>query len=73
MESRCCDHGNFPRTHLPGSRLSWPKLAKVRSGLVPTFQRREKKLTVSFGLYNSPRLLYVAHESKLLPSGDIVL
>jgi len=51
-EGRCCDHGNFPRTRLSGSRLSWPKLAKARSGLVPTFQRREKKLAVSFGLYN---------------------
>ena len=24
---------------------------------MPTFQKREKKLVVSFGLYNSPRLL----------------
>jgi len=32
----------------------WPL---TRSGLEPTFQRREKKLAVSFGLYNSPRLL----------------
>ena len=56
-EGRFCDHGNFPGTRLSGSRLSWPKLAKARSGLVPTFQRREKKLAVSFGSYNSPRLL----------------
>jgi len=60
-EGRCCDRGNFPRTRLSGSRLSWPKLAKA--WLVPTFQRREKKLVVSFGLYNSPRLLDVAQES----------
>jgi len=40
------------------------KLAKVRSGLVPTFQRREKKLAVSFGLYNSPRLLDDAQKSR---------
>jgi len=72
-EDRCCDHGNFPRTRLSGSRLSWPRLAKARSGLVPTFQRREKKLAVSFGLYNSPRLLDVAQESRLSPSGDVVL
>ena len=72
-EGRCCDCRNFPRTRLSGSRLSWPRLAKVRSGLVPTFQRREKKLAVSFGLYNSPRLLDVAQESRLSPSGDVVL
>ena len=72
-EGRCCDRGNFPRTRLSGSRLSWRRLAKARSGLVPTFQRREKKLEVSFGLYNSPRWLDVAQESRLSPSGDIVL
>ena len=54
----------FPRTRLSGSRLSWPRLAKARSGLVPTFQRREKKLAVSFGLYNSPRLLDAAHAAR---------
>ena len=64
-EGRCCDRGNFPRTRLSGSRLSWPRLAKARSGLVPTFQRREKNLAVSIGLYNSPRLLDVAQESRL--------
>ena len=53
-EGRCCDHGNFPRTRLSGSRLSWPKLAKARSGLVPTFHRWEEKLAASFELYNSP-------------------
>jgi len=72
-EGRCCDFGSFPRTHLSGSRLSWPKLAKARSGLLPTFQQREKKLAVSFGLYNSPRLLDVAQESRLLLFGDVVL
>jgi len=72
-EGRYCDRGNFPRTRLSGSRLSWPKLAKSRPGLVPTFQRREKKLAVSFGLYNSPKLSDVAQESKLSPSGDVVL
>ena len=71
-EDRCCDRGNFPRTRLAGSQLSWRKLAKVRSGLVPTFQRREKKLAVSFGLYNRPWLLDVAQESRLSPSGDVV-
>ena len=45
---------------------------KARSGLMPTFQRREKRLAVSFGLYNSPRLLDVAQESSLSPSGDVV-
>ena len=64
--------GTFLLTRLSGSRLSWPKPAKARSGLVPTFQRREKKLAVSFGLYNSPRLLDVAQESRLFPSGDVV-
>jgi len=72
-EGRYCDRGNFPRTHLSGSRLSWPKLAKARSGLVPTFPRREKKLAVSFGLYNNPRLLDVAQESRLSPSGVVLL
>ena len=57
---RCYDCGNFPRTHLSGNLLSWPKLAKARSGLVPMFHQWEKKLAVSFGLYNSPRLLGVA-------------
>jgi len=27
---RCCDRGNFPRTRLSDSRLSWPKLAKAK-------------------------------------------
>jgi len=39
-QGRCSDHGNVPRTRLFGNRLSWPKLAKARSGLVPTFHRR---------------------------------
>jgi len=65
--------GNFPRTRLSGSRLSWPRLVKARSGLVPTFQQREMKLAVSFGLYNSPRLLDVAQEYRLSPCGDVVL
>ena len=60
-QGRCCDRGNFPR------------LPKARSGLEPTLQQREKKLVVSFGLYNSPRLLDVAQESRLSPSGDVVL
>ena len=64
-EGRCCDLGNLPRTRLSGSGLSWPKLVKTRSGLVPTFHRWEKKLAVSFGLYNSLRLLDVAQESRL--------
>jgi len=72
-KGRCCNCGNFPRTLLSGSRLSWLRLAKARSGLVPTFQRREKKLFFSFGLYNSPSLLDVAQESRLSPSGDVVL
>jgi len=71
-EGRYCDCRNFPRACLSGSRLFWPKLAKVRSALVPTFQRKEKKLDVSFGLYNSPRLLDAAQESRLSPSGNIV-
>ena len=39
---------------------------------MPTFQRREKKLAVFFRLYNSPRLLDVAQESRLSLSGDVV-
>jgi len=72
-EHRCCDHRNFPRTHLSGSWLSWPKLAKATSGLVSAFQWQEKKLAVSFGLYISPRLLDVAQESRLSLSGDVLL
>jgi len=72
-EDRCSDRGNFHRTCLSGSRLSGPRLAKTRSGLVLAFQRREKKLAVSFGLYNSPRLFDVAQESRLSRSGDVVL
>ena len=70
-EGRCCDRGNFHRTRLSCSWLSWPRLAKATSGLVSTFQSREKKLAVSFGLYNSPRLLDVAQESRLSSSGDV--
>jgi len=72
-EDRCCDRGNFPRTRLSVSRLSWPKFAKARSGLVPTFQRREKKLVVCFGLCNSPRLFDDAQESRLSLFVDVVL
>jgi len=71
-EGRCCDRGKIPRTRLCGSRLSWPKLAKTRSGLVPTFHRWEETLAVSFGSYNNPRLLDVAQEYRLSPSGDVV-
>ena len=71
-EGRCCDRGKFLRTRLCGSRLSWPKLAKTWSGLVPTFHRWEEKMAVSFGSYNNPRLLDVAQEYKLSPSGDVV-
>jgi len=42
-KSRCCDRGNFPGTRLSGSWLSWPTLAKPRSGLVPTFHGWLKK------------------------------
>jgi len=70
-EGRCCDRGNFPRTRLSSRRLSWPRLAM--SGLVLTFQRQEKELAVSFGLYNSSRMLDVVQESRLPPSGDAVL
>ena len=61
-EGRCYDRGNFSRTRLSGSRLSWPKLAKARFGLVRTFHRLEEKPAVSFGSHSNPRLLYVAQE-----------
>jgi len=48
-EGQCCDRGKFPRTRLSGSRLSWPRLAKARSGLVPTFQRRERNWLFPLG------------------------
>ena len=72
-EGRCRDRGNFPTTRLCGSRLSWPKLVKARSGLVPTFHRWEDKLAAPFRSYSSPRLLDVAQESRLSPSGDVLL
>ena len=72
-EGRCCDRGNFPRTRLSSSRLSWPTLAKARSGLVPTFHRPKEKLAASFASYSSQRLLTVAQESRLSPSGDVLL
>jgi len=31
-QGRCCDRGNFPRTRLSGSRLSWQKLVKLDPG-----------------------------------------
>ena len=71
-EGQCCDHGSFPGTCLSGSRLSWPKLTKASSGVVPTFHQREK-LAASFASYSSPWLLDVAQESRLSPSGDVVL
>ena len=69
-EGRCCDRGNFPRTRLSSSRLSWPKFAKAWSGLVPTSHWWEEKLAASFGQYSSPRLLDVDQESRFSPSGD---
>ena len=54
---RCCDCGNFPRTRLSGSWLSWPKLTKARSGLMPTFHWWEKKLAVSFGLIEQSKVV----------------
>ena len=35
----------FSRTRLSGSQLSWPTLAKIRSGLVPMFHRWENLAT----------------------------
>jgi len=69
-EGRCCDRWNAPRTRLSGSRLSWQKLAKARSGSVPTFQRQVKKLAVSCRSNSNPRLMDVAQDSRLSPSGD---
>jgi len=66
-EGRCCNAGIFSSTCLSGSRLSWPKLAKARSGLVPTFHRAEEKLAASFGSYSSPRLLDATQESRFSP------
>jgi len=48
-EGRCCDCGNFPRTCLSGSRLSWPRLEKARSGLVPTFQGERRNWLFPLG------------------------
>ena len=38
-KGRCRDSGNFPRTRMSGIQLSWPTLAKAKSGFVPTFHR----------------------------------
>ena len=60
-EGQCCNRGNVPRTRMSGSRLPWPKLAKPRSGLVPTFHRWEEKLLAPFGSNSSAaRLLDVS-------------
>jgi len=48
-EDWCCYRGNFPRTRLSGSWLSWLTFAKAKSGLVPMFHRWEK-LDTSFSL-----------------------
>ena len=61
-EGRCCNRRNFPRTRLSGTRLSWPKLAKATSELVPTLHLWEEKLAASFGSCNSPRLLDVVQK-----------
>jgi len=45
-DTRCCDRG----THLSGSRVSWPTLAKVKSGLVPTIHWWEEKRTTPLSL-----------------------
>jgi len=50
-------------------------LAEAREGQVwvgTNVLTAQKKLAVSFALYNSPRLLDVAQESRLSPSGDVV-
>jgi len=47
-KGRTCGRGNFPRTCLSGSQLSWPTLTKAKSGLVPTFDRLEDKLAAPF-------------------------
>ena len=44
-ECRHCDRGNYPRTHLSGSRLSWPTLVKDRSGFIPMFHPWKEKPT----------------------------
>ena len=64
-EGLCCDCGNFPKTHLSGSWLSWPRLTKAKSVLVPTFHLWGKKLAVSFGSYSSTRWFDVAQEYRL--------
>jgi len=48
-EGRCCDRRSFPRTRLSGSQLSWPKFAKARSGLVPTFHGERKNWLLHLG------------------------
>jgi len=72
-DGRCCDRGNFSRTRLSGSRLSWATFAKARSGLVLTFHRREKKLITSFALSSMPSLFAADQEARLSPSGDNAL
>jgi len=68
-DGQCCDRSTFLKHVCQQSAV----LDETREGQVwigADLQRREKKLSVSFELYNSPRLLYVARETRLSLSGD---
>ena len=68
-KSRCCDLGNFLRTHLSGKRLFGPTQGKAGLGLLPVFQRPELKLGASLALYWRTRQLILAQPAKDSPSG----
>ena len=43
-EGKCYDRGNLLKMRLSRNQLSWPTLAKARSGLIPVSQQPEKNL-----------------------------
>ena len=61
------------KTQSPNTEQTWPMLAKAKSGLVPVFQRPEKKLGASLGLCDKARSLLVAQSTKGSLSGLVVL
>ena len=71
IERRCCDHRNFPRTRLSGTRLSWPTLAKAMYRLARAFHWWETELTTR--LWAVQQLKFVdVQVSRVSPSGDVL-
>jgi len=74
-EGGCCDRGKFPRTRLVRQSVV---LADVREEQVQVRANghpsvRGETVAAPFGSYSSQRFLAVAQESRLSPSGDVLL